>query len=47
MASANSVPAAVRRRRALAWIGVHAFAVAAALFFILPFVFVCADRGDE
>ena len=40
MATANSVPADVRRRRALAWIGVHAFAVAAALFFILPFVFV-------
>jgi multiple sugar transport system permease protein len=40
VATANSVPADVRRRRALAWIGVHSFAVAAALFFVLPFVFV-------
>jgi multiple sugar transport system permease protein len=29
-----------RRRAALEWIGIHAFAVAAALFFVLPFVFV-------
>ena len=36
----HAVPAEVRRRRALEWIGVHAFAVAAALFFVLPFVFV-------
>ena len=26
---------------ALEWVGVHVFAVAAALFFVLPFVFVC------
>jgi multiple sugar transport system permease protein len=29
-----------RGRIALEWVGVHAFAVAAALFFVLPFVFV-------
>jgi multiple sugar transport system permease protein len=29
-----------RRRIALEWVGVHSFAVAAALFFVLPFVFV-------
>ncbi|MFF3556324.1 carbohydrate ABC transporter permease [Streptomyces tsukubensis] len=31
---------AARRRAVLHWIGVHALAVAAALFFVLPFVFV-------
>jgi multiple sugar transport system permease protein len=29
-----------RRKLVLEWVGVHAFAVAAALFFVLPFVFV-------
>ena len=29
-----------RVRESLEWVGVHAFAVAAALFFVLPFVFV-------
>jgi multiple sugar transport system permease protein len=29
-----------RRRRALEWIAVHALAIAAALFFVMPFVFV-------
>src|SRR3978361_1416094 len=29
-----------RRKATLEWIAVHAFAVAAALFFVLPFVFV-------
>jgi multiple sugar transport system permease protein len=29
-----------RRRRVLEWVGVHAVAVAAALFFVLPFVFL-------
>ncbi|KOG59484.1 carbohydrate ABC transporter permease [Streptomyces varsoviensis] len=33
-------PAAIRRKRALHWIAVHAVAIAAALFFVLPFVFV-------
>jgi multiple sugar transport system permease protein len=33
-------PAAQRRKLALQWIALHAFAVAAALFFVLPFVFV-------
>ena len=28
------------RRRGLEWVAVHAFAIAAALFFMLPFVFV-------
>ncbi|MEU6119501.1 carbohydrate ABC transporter permease [Streptomyces sp. NPDC047117] len=31
---------AVRRKRVLHWIAVHSLAVAAALFFVLPFVFV-------
>src|SRR6478752_7305448 len=31
---------AARRRRALQWIAVHALGIAAAAFFILPFVFV-------
>ncbi|MEV0278360.1 carbohydrate ABC transporter permease [Streptomyces sp. NPDC050610] len=34
------LPAPVRRKRALHWIAVHAVAIAAALFFVLPFVFV-------
>jgi multiple sugar transport system permease protein len=29
-----------RRQRVLEWVGIHAIAVAAALFFVLPFVFV-------
>jgi multiple sugar transport system permease protein len=33
-------PAEVRRRRTLEWIALHCFALAAALFFVLPFVFV-------
>ncbi len=33
-------PRAVRRRALLEWLGVHALGVAAALFFVLPFVFV-------
>ncbi|MFE7120216.1 carbohydrate ABC transporter permease [Streptomyces sp. NPDC057654] len=33
-------PAAIRRKRALHWIAVHSVAIAAALFFVLPFVFV-------
>ncbi len=33
-------PGPVRRRAALEWIAVHALGVAAALFFVLPFVFV-------
>jgi multiple sugar transport system permease protein len=33
-------PAARRRQLALEWIALHSFAVAAALFFVLPFVFV-------
>jgi multiple sugar transport system permease protein len=40
VATTSSVPGDVRRRRALEWVAVHAFAVAAALFFVLPFVFV-------
>jgi multiple sugar transport system permease protein len=37
---ADPRPAAYRRRLALEWVALHAFAVAAALFFLLPFVFV-------
>jgi multiple sugar transport system permease protein len=33
-------PAARRRQLAFEWIALHSFAVAAALFFVLPFVFV-------
>jgi len=33
-------PADVRRRRALEWIALHVVAITAALFFVLPFVFV-------
>jgi multiple sugar transport system permease protein len=33
-------PADVRRRLAFEWIALHSFALAAALFFVLPFVFV-------
>jgi multiple sugar transport system permease protein len=40
VATARVISPEARRRRALEWIGVHAFAVAAALFFVLPFVFV-------
>lgn len=42
--------AAARRRAVLEWIGVHALAVAAALFFLLPFVFVLLTAvmsGDQ
>ncbi|MFJ8231256.1 carbohydrate ABC transporter permease [Streptomyces sp. NPDC094448] len=37
---ATTAARAARRRAVLHWIGVHALAVAAALFFVLPFVFV-------
>ncbi len=40
MATTRAVSPEARRRRVLEWIAVHAFAVAAALFFVLPFVFV-------
>ena len=40
MATTRAISPEARRRRVLEWIGVHAFAVAAALFFVLPFVFV-------
>ncbi|MBB5117542.1 sugar ABC transporter permease [Streptomyces eurocidicus] len=41
MAPTNARPPAMRRARpALHWIAVHTTAVAAALFFVLPFVFV-------
>jgi multiple sugar transport system permease protein len=33
-------PAELRRKLAFEWIALHSFAVAAALFFVLPFVFV-------
>jgi multiple sugar transport system permease protein len=39
-ASASPRPRAVRRRAAAEWVAVHALGVAAALFFVLPFVFV-------
>src|ERR1700710_1628466 len=40
MAQTRAISPEARRRRVLEWIAVHAFAVAAALFFVLPFVFV-------
>jgi multiple sugar transport system permease protein len=36
----SPLPAEQRRRRALEWVAVHTVAVTAALFFVLPFVFV-------
>ncbi|MGW7054880.1 carbohydrate ABC transporter permease [Streptomyces sp. NPDC054887] len=39
-ASASPAGSAARRRALLHWIAVHALGVAAALFFVLPFVFV-------
>ncbi|MGW7366370.1 carbohydrate ABC transporter permease [Streptomyces sp. NPDC054841] len=39
-ASSTAARQAARRRAALEWIAVHSLAVAAALFFLLPFVFV-------
>ncbi len=36
----RKAPPGVRRKRVLTWIGVHALAVAAVLFFVLPFVFL-------
>ena len=36
----STVPAGMRRRRALEWIALHTVAVAAGLLFVLPFVFV-------
>jgi multiple sugar transport system permease protein len=35
-----AMPASRRRRLALEWVALHSLAVAAALFFVLPFVFV-------
>src|SRR5262245_18899381 len=35
-----TMPAGVRRRRAFEWVAVHTVAVTAALFFVLPFVFI-------
>jgi multiple sugar transport system permease protein len=40
MATAALSPQAVRRRRMLEWVALHTFAVALALLFVLPFVFV-------
>lgn len=44
-----TVPSGQRRRRALEWIALHTVAVTAALFFVLPFVFVAltALMSDE
>ena len=38
--AASTVPTGIRRRRALEWVALHTVAVAAALMFVLPFVFV-------
>ncbi|MGW1026298.1 carbohydrate ABC transporter permease [Streptomyces sp. NPDC002577] len=40
LATATPAERTARRRALLEWIGVHALGVAAALFFVLPFVFV-------
>ncbi|MFF2814409.1 carbohydrate ABC transporter permease [Kitasatospora cineracea] len=39
-AAASTAARAARRRAALQWVAVHSLAIAAALFFLLPFVFV-------